>query len=100
MATFMYMWRNATTTTNTTTTTEATTTTSNNNKLAAINDFRHSKFGKMHGVCDHHLQPLLTSQVQKTIKAKRGDLELDMLIPCGKGQRRQGGQRDGGEVCG
>ena len=48
---------------------------------ASINGFSHYNFKKHTGLCDHNLSPILEEQVAEAIRAEKGDVAIDMLIP-------------------
>ena len=48
---------------------------------ASINAFSHYNFKKHTGLCDHNLSPILEEQVAEAIRAEKGDVAIDMLIP-------------------
>ena len=48
---------------------------------ASINGFSHYNFKKHTGLCDHNLSPILDEQVAEAIRAEKGDVAIDMLIP-------------------
>lgn len=47
----------------------------------SIDRFRHYKFKKFSGLCDHNLCPILNGQVGEAIRAEDGMLAIRMLIP-------------------
>jgi len=49
--------------------------------LQSIDGFSHYNFKKHTGLCDHNLSPILDEQVAEAIRAEKGDVAIDMLIP-------------------
>mmetsp|Transcript_7635 Transcript_7635/g.17281 ORF Transcript_7635/g.17281 Transcript_7635/m.17281 type:complete len:192 (+) Transcript_7635:16-591(+) len=47
----------------------------------SIDGFRQYKFKKMSGLCNYNLSPIIETQVGEAIRAERGELAIEMLIP-------------------